>query len=64
MRFGKRKIAGVFVFALACIIGVSAYAFTASNKVNEKAAGAGAGKVNGYEVAEPTNYTSAKMARP
>lgn len=53
----KRNIAGLLVFALASVIGVSAYAFTASNTVAEHSAGAGAATVSGYTVASPTNYT-------
>jgi hypothetical protein len=55
--FGKRKIAGLSVFVIACVIGVSAYAFTASNTVASHSAGAGAATVSGYEVTSPTNYT-------
>jgi hypothetical protein len=57
MHFGKRKIAGLSVFVIACVIGVSAYAFTASNTVAAHSAGAGAAEVSGYEVASPANYT-------
>jgi hypothetical protein len=57
MHFGKRKIAGLSVFVIACVIGVSAYAFTASNTVASHSAGAGAATVSGYEVTSPTNYT-------
>jgi hypothetical protein len=53
----KRNIAGLLVFALASVIGVSAYAFTASNEVAEHSAGAGSATVSGYKVASPTNYT-------
>src|SRR5262249_36517114 len=48
IRFGKRKIAAVLAFVLAAVIGVSAYAFTASNTVAEHSAGAGAATVSGY----------------
>jgi hypothetical protein len=64
MRFGKRNItgrkrniAGLLVFALAGVVGVSAYAFTASNTVANHSAGAGAATVSGYTVNSPTNYT-------
>lgn len=57
MRYGKRKIAGVLAFVFAAVIGVSAYAFTASNTVAAHSAGAGAAVVSGYEVKSPTNYT-------
>jgi hypothetical protein len=64
MRFGrrsiagrKRSIAGLLAFALASVIGVSAYAFTASNTVASHSAGAGAATVSGYTVESPTNYT-------
>jgi hypothetical protein len=53
----KRTVAGVFAFALACVIAVSAYAFTASNTVPEHSAGAGSATVSGYTVSSPTNYT-------
>jgi hypothetical protein len=54
---GRRKLAGLVVFALACVTAVSAYAFTASNTVPEHSAGAGAATVTGYVVSSPTNYT-------
>lgn len=53
----KRKLAGLLVFVLAGIIGVSAYAFTASNTVASHSAGAGSAEVSGYTVSSPTNYT-------
>ena len=53
----KRKMAGLLVFVIACAIGVSAYAFTASNTVPNHSAGAGAGTVSGYTISSPTNYT-------
>ncbi len=53
----RRKAAGLIVFAIACVTGVSAYAFTASNTVPEHSAGAGAATVTGYVVSSPTNYT-------
>lgn len=58
-RFGSRKrnIAGVIVFALASVIGVSAYAFTASNTVPNHKAGAGFGVVTGYEVTSHVSYS-------
>lgn len=53
----KRKVGGLFAFALAGVIGVSVYAFTASNTVASHSAGAGSATVSGYVVASPTNYT-------
>jgi hypothetical protein len=53
----KRNIAGLLAFALASVIGVSAYAFTASNTVAPHSSGAGAATVSGYTVNSPTNYT-------
>jgi len=47
----------LLVVAVASIIGVSAYAFTASNTVAAHSAGAGSATVSGYTVASPTNYT-------
>jgi hypothetical protein len=55
MHLRKRNMAGVLAFAVAGIIGVSAYAFTASNTVASHSAGAGAATVSGYTVASPTN---------
>ena len=57
LRGRKRTIAGALVLALAMVIGVSAYAFTASNEVAAHSAGAGAAEVSGYKVESPTNYT-------
>jgi hypothetical protein len=45
------------VVVLASVIGVSVYAFTASNTVASHSAGAGSAAVSGYTVASPTNYT-------
>lgn len=53
----KQKIAGLLAFAVASVIGVGAYAFTASNTVPAHSAGAGAATVTGYTVSSPTNYT-------
>jgi hypothetical protein len=53
----KRKMAGLSAFALACVIGVGVYAFTASNTVAAHSAGAGSATVSGYTVSSPTNYT-------
>lgn len=53
----KRKVGGVLAFVLAALIGVGAYAFTASNTVPEQHAGAGFGKVSGYVVAKNVSYT-------
>ena len=54
---GRRNLAGLLVLAVASIIGVSVYAFTASNTVASHSAGAGSATVSGYTVASPTNYT-------
>ena len=54
---GRRRVAGLLVFFIASVIGVSAYAFTASNTVASHSAGAGSATVSGYTVASPTNYT-------
>ena len=54
---GRRRVAGLLVFLVASVIGVSAYAFTASNTVASHSAGAGSATVSGYTVASPTNYT-------
>ncbi len=55
MRIGKRKfasrkrnIAGLCAFVLAGVIGLGAYAFTASNTVPAQAAGGGTNAVSGY----------------
>jgi hypothetical protein len=53
---GRRNLAGLLVVAVASIIGVSVYAFTASNTVASHSAGAGSATVSGYTVASPTNY--------
>jgi hypothetical protein len=45
----KRKIAGLCAFVLAGVIGVGAYAFTASNTVPAQAAGGGQAVVSGYK---------------
>jgi hypothetical protein len=44
----KRKIAGLCALVLAGVIGVGAYAFTASNTVPAQSAGGGTAKVSGY----------------
>jgi hypothetical protein len=53
----NRKMAGLLAFALAGVIGVGAYAFTASNTVPAQSAGAGSATVSGYTVSSPLNYT-------
>jgi len=53
----KQRVAALTVFALAAVIGVGAYAFTASNTVPAHKAGAGAGAVTGYEVTSHVSYT-------
>jgi hypothetical protein len=55
--FKKRNLAGVLAIVFAAVIGVSAYAFTASNTVAAHSAGAGSAAVSGYTVNSPTNYT-------
>jgi hypothetical protein len=52
----KRKAAGLFALLLACVIGVGAYAFTASNTVTPHFAGGGAAGVTGYKVEGPSEY--------
>lgn len=52
----KRKIAGLCAFVLAGVIGVGAYAFTASNTVEAFKAGGGTGAVTGYTVEAPENW--------
>ena len=42
---------------LAAVIGTGAYAFTASNEVPAKRAGAGNGTVSGYKVTSQLSYT-------
>jgi hypothetical protein len=44
----KRKIAGLCAFVLAGLMGLGAYAFTASNTVPAQAAGGGTNTVSGY----------------
>src|SRR5271163_2887335 len=44
----KRKIAGLCVFVLAGVMGLGAYAFTASNTIPAQAAGGGTNAVSGY----------------
>ena len=53
----NRRLTGVLALVLACVIGVGAYAFTASNTVPEHSAGAGSATVTGYTVTSPSNYT-------
>jgi len=52
-----RKVAGLLALVLACVLGVGAYAFTASNTVPNHEAGAGFGTVSGYTVEGPDNYS-------
>jgi hypothetical protein len=52
----KRKIAGLCAFVLAGVIGVGAYAFTASNTVPAQAAGGGQAVVSGY-IESGVSYT-------
>jgi hypothetical protein len=53
----KQRVAALTVFALAAVLGVGVYAFTASNTVPAHKAGAGAGAVTGYTVASHVSYT-------
>ncbi len=64
MRIGKRKfasrkrnIAGLCAFVLAGVIGVGAYAFTASNEIKARYAGAGTATVSGYKNAADVSYS-------
>jgi hypothetical protein len=52
----KRKIAGLCALVLAGVIGVGAYAFTASNTVTPHYAGGGAAGVTGYKIEGPSEY--------
>ncbi len=54
----KRKIVGLSAFLLAAVIGVGAYAFTASNEIPNVKAGVGDAKVTGYKI-EHEEYTFA-----
>jgi hypothetical protein len=45
----KRKVAGLLAFVLAGVLGLGAYAFTASNTIPAQAAGGGTAAVSGYE---------------
>jgi hypothetical protein len=56
---GRRNLAGLLVVAVASIIGVSVYAFTASNTVAAHSAGAGSATVSGYTIASPTTCSAA-----
>jgi hypothetical protein len=53
----KRKTAGLLAFVLAAVIGVGAYAFTASNNIKARYAGAGTATVSGYTNAKDVSYT-------
>jgi hypothetical protein len=54
----KRKIAGLCAFVLAGVIGVGAYAFTASNTIPPQSAGGGSAVVSGYtEVGKSYTFT-------
>ena len=46
----KRKIAGLSALVLAAVIGVGAYAFTATNEVPESNAGVGVNVVKPYDI--------------
>jgi hypothetical protein len=48
----RRNVAGVVAFALAGTVGISAYAFTASNTVPAEVAGAGSGAVSAYTITQ------------
>ncbi len=53
----KRKTAAVLALVLAGSIGVGAYAFTASNEIKARYAGAGTATVSGYTNAKDVSYT-------
>jgi len=53
----KRKIAGLCAFVLAGVIGVGAYAFTASNTIKSEIAGVGNNTLTSYEVTGNDSYT-------
>ena len=52
----KKKVAGLFAFLLAAVIGLGAYAFTASNEVKPRYAGAGTATVSGYKTVKNISY--------
>lgn len=55
----KQRLAALAVFALAAVLGVGAYAFTASNTIPEQSAGGGSATVSGYtEVGKSYTFTA------
>ena len=52
-----RRMTGLLAFALALVMAVGAYAFTASNEISAHKAGAGSAAVSGYKVTEILHYT-------
>jgi hypothetical protein len=59
----KQRLAALTAFAMAAVLGVGVYAFTASNTVPAHKAGAGAGEVTGYEVESHVSYTWNKTGK-
>lgn len=53
----KRNIAGLCAFVLAGVVAMGAYAFTASNEVKARYAGAGTNTVSGYTNPQDVSYT-------
>jgi hypothetical protein len=52
----KRKVAGLLAFVLAGVIGLGAYAFTASNEIKPTYAGAGTAAISGYKNTKDVSY--------
>lgn len=50
-------MAGLLTLLLAGVIGLGAYAFTASNEIKQQAAGAGTVEVTGYKNVKDDSYT-------
>jgi hypothetical protein len=53
----KRKVAGLLAFVLAGVLGLGAYAFTASNTIQNEIAGVGNNTLTSYEVTGNDSYT-------
>jgi hypothetical protein len=53
----KRKTVALLALVLAAVMGVGAYAFTASNEIKTRYAGAGTATVSGYTNAKDVSYT-------
>jgi hypothetical protein len=53
----KRKTVALLALVLAAVMGVGAYAFTASNEIKARYAGAGTATVSGYTNAKDVSYT-------